>query len=182
MVANLPNILTVFRVLLIPIVIAALYIDSPVSHWIAFLAFVSACLTDFLDGYIARLWSQTSKFGQILDPIADKLLVASILLLIVGFGKVSPISFLPAVAILFREIIVSGLREFLASIEVKLPVSNFAKWKTAIQMISLSFLLVGDSTFFGSALPLIGEILLWVSAILTLVSGYKYLRLGIRYI
>lgn len=182
MLSNLPNTLTIFRILLIPIVIVAFYIDTPISRWIAFIAFVSACLTDFFDGYFARLWSQTSKFGQMLDPIADKLLVASILLLVVGFGKVSPLSFLPAVAILFREILVSGLREFLSTVDIKLPVSNFAQYKTAIQMLSLSFLLLGDTTIFGPNIPFIGEILLWISAVLTLISGYKYLRVGLRYL
>ncbi|MCE3230094.1 MAG: CDP-diacylglycerol--glycerol-3-phosphate 3-phosphatidyltransferase [Alphaproteobacteria bacterium] len=179
---SIPNLLTLSRIALIPIIMAAFYTDNHLGRWVAALAFISACFTDFLDGYVARLWSQTSRFGQLLDPIADKLLVASTLLMLVGFGRIRPVSFLPALIILCREILVSGLREFLSGLQVQMPVTLLAKWKTAAQMIAISLLLIGDISPFGGAVNLIGEGLLWVAAILTLMTGYAYLRLSLRHL
>jgi len=177
---TIPNVLTLCRIVLIPIIMAAFYTENHMGRWVAMLAFVSACFTDFLDGYVARLWSQTSKFGQFLDPIADKLLVASTLLMLVGFGRIRPLSFLPAIIILCREILVSGLREFLSGLQVRMPVSTLAKWKTAVQMIAISFLLIGDISPFGRIVNLAGEGLLWIAALLTLVTGYAYLQSSLR--
>lgn len=185
MFRSLPNILTGTRILAIPILILLLlFIDDPVGSWLAFSAYTYACITDFFDGYLARAWHQQSAFGRFLDPIADKLLVAGVLLVLVGIDRVSGLTVLPAAVILCREILVSGLREFLAELKVGVPVSKLAKWKTGIQMLALGFLLVGpNGPDFG---PLstsdIGFWGLWAAAILTLVTGYDYLLHGIRHI
>jgi cardiolipin synthase (CMP-forming) len=178
---NVPNLLTLSRIALIPIIMAAFYTDNHLGRWVATLAFISACFTDFLDGYVARLWSQTSRFGQFLDPVADKLLVASTLLMLVGFGRIQPVSFLPAIIILCREILVSGLREYLSDLHVKMPVTYLAKWKTAAQMIAISLLLIGDISPFGTLVNMIGELLLWTAAVLTLITGYAYLKANLRH-
>lgn len=179
---NIPNLLTISRIAFIPLIMATFYTDNPVARWVATLAFISACFTDFLDGYVARRWSQVSKLGQFLDPIADKLLVASTLLMLVGFGHIRPVSFLPAIIILCREILVSGLREFLSSLRVPLPVSTLAKWKTSAQMAAISLLLISDIFPFRFILNLIGEGLLWIAALLTLITGFAYLRSGLRHL
>ena len=132
---NIPNILTVSRIGAIPVVIGFLYLDTEAGNWLAFAAYTYACITDFFDGYLARAWHQQSAFGRFLDPIADKLLVAGILLMLVGAQTISSIHVLPAAIILCREILVSGLREFLAQAQVSMPVSLLAKWKTTIQML-----------------------------------------------
>jgi cardiolipin synthase len=179
---NIPNVLTLTRIALIPIIMATFYTDNHLGRWVATLTFVLACLTDFLDGYMARLLSQTSKFGQFLDPVADKLLVASTLLMLVGFDRIRPISFLPAIVILCREILVSGLREFLSNIKVLMPVSRLAKWKTTVQMGAISLLLIGDISPFGPIVNIAGEILLWTAALLTFLTGYAYVKTGLRYL
>jgi cardiolipin synthase len=181
-VPSIPNLLTLSRIALIPIIMAAFYTDNHLGRWVATLAFISACFTDFLDGYVARLWSQTTRFGQFLDPVADKLLVASTLMMLVGFDRIRPVSFLPAIIILCREILVSGLREFLSDIQVQMPVTTLAKWKTAAQMAAISLLLIGDISPFGGVLNLIGEALLWVAALLTLITGYAYLKSSLRHL
>lgn len=181
-VRTIPNLLTLSRIVLIPIIMAAFYTDSHIGRWVATFAFISACFTDFMDGYVARLWSQTTRFGQFLDPIADKLMVASTLMLLVGFGRIQPVSFLPAIIILCREILVSGLREFLSGLQVRMPVSALAKWKTATQMGAISLLLIGDISPFGGAVNLIGEGLLWIAAVLTLMTGYTYLKSSLRHL
>jgi len=181
-VRSLPNLLTLSRIALIPIIMATFYTDNHIGRWVATLAFISACFTDFVDGYVARLWSQTTKLGQFLDPVADKLLVASTLMMLVGFGRIQPVSFLPAIIILCREILVSGLREFLASLQVRMPVSALAKWKTAVQMGAISLLLIGDISPFGAIVNIVGESLLWIAAVLTLMTGYSYLRSSLRHL
>ncbi|MGV8949219.1 MAG: CDP-diacylglycerol--glycerol-3-phosphate 3-phosphatidyltransferase [Candidatus Paracaedibacter sp.] len=181
-VRTIPNLLTLSRIALIPIIMAAFYTDNHIGRWVATFAFISACFTDFMDGYVARLWSQTTRFGQFLDPIADKLMVASTLMLLVGFGRIHPVSFLPAIIILCREILVSGLREFLSGLQVRMPVSVLAKWKTAAQMGAISLLLIGDISPFGGAVNLIGEGLLWIAAVLTLMTGYTYLKSSLRHL
>ena len=189
---SIPNLLTLSRMALIPIIMAAFYTDNHIGRWVATLAFISACFTDFLDGYVARLWSQTSRLGQFLDPIADKLLVASTLLMLVGFGRIRPVSFLPAIIILCREILVSGLREFLSDLQVQMPVTTLTKWKTAAQMAASAVprrrpsttrsLFIGDISPFGNAVNLIGEGLLWIAAVLTLITGYAYLKSSLRHL
>jgi cardiolipin synthase len=176
----LPNMLTFLRIALIPAIVIAFYTQSPMGHWVATICFFVACLSDFLDGYFARLLSQTSKLGQFFDPVADKLLVSSVLLLLAGFGYIHSLTLIPALIILCREIFVSGLREFLSSIEVSIPVSRLSKWKTGLQMVALSFLILSPhSGIYGC--QIIGEIFLWASAILTAITGYSYLRIGLKH-
>lgn len=176
---TLPNILTFCRILLIPVVVFAFFTQHPWGKWVAVLAFCSACLTDYLDGYFARLLSQSSRLGQFLDPVADKMLVATTLILLSSFDKISRISVIPAVIILCREILVSGLREHLSDFKVQIPVSYLAKWKTAFQMSAITLLLLTDLS--PISLKLIGEVMLWVSALLTLATGYTYLKASFRH-
>jgi cardiolipin synthase len=181
MQANLPNVLTLSRILAIPVVCLLLLAEAPWGGWLALGVYVYACVTDFLDGYLARTWQQQSSFGRFLDPIADKLLVATVLLMLVGEHRVAGINILPAAVILCREILVSGLREHLAEVQVSLPVTRLAKWKTTIQMVAIGFLVV------GAAGPALGPVTttavgiggLWAAAALTLITGYDYLRAGL---
>jgi cardiolipin synthase len=185
MLKTLPNILTFSRILAIPVVIGLLlFINDPVGSWLAFSAYTYACLTDFLDGYLARAWHQQSAFGRFLDPIADKLLISSVLLVLVGIDRLSNSSVLPAAIILCREILVSGLREFLAELQISVPVTKLAKWKTTIQMLALGFLLVGPNgpAFWSLSTIEIGLYGLWIAAGVTLITGFDYLLVGIRYI
>lgn len=170
---TIPNILTFLRILLIPVVVLAFYIDTVFWRWLAVFAFASACITDYLDGYLARTLGQTSKLGTFLDPLADKLLVATTLLYVAGFDKISRLSLIPAAIILCREIMVSGLREHLNDINLQLPVSNIAKWKTAAQMLAITVLLIGDVS--RRPIVLAGELFLWVAGILTVITAYYYL-------
>lgn len=182
MVTSLPNLLTISRIAAIPLVIATFYVQGDTARWVACGLFVAAAVTDFFDGYLARRSNQVSAFGRFLDPIADKLLVAAVLFMLAAFGRVTEWSLLPAVIILLREILVSGLREFLAELRVGMPVSRLAKWKTGIQMVAIPVLLVGDAG--PSALPVqaIGEVGLWMAAVLTLITGYDYLQAGLHHI
>jgi len=186
MLTNLANLLTLSRIAAIPLVIGAFYIDEPLGNWLGFAIYTLACLTDFFDGYIARAWSQQSALGRFLDPVADKLLVAALLLMLVATGRIPGVAVLPAVVILCREILVSGLREFLAEVRVSVPVSALAKWKTAIQMVALGFLMAGagGNAVMPAALPatMVGEYALWVAATLTLYTGYDYFRAGMRHL
>ncbi|MCB2106988.1 MAG: CDP-diacylglycerol--glycerol-3-phosphate 3-phosphatidyltransferase [Rhodobacteraceae bacterium] len=178
---NLPNILTVSRIIAIPVVIILMCFDGAAFRWMACAIFTAAGITDFFDGYLARREKLVSAFGRFLDPIADKLLVASVLLMLVAFDRVDWTSYLPALVILLREILVSGLREFLAEIRVGLPVTKLAKYKTTIQMVALGFLIVGDAAPEWIPARLIGEIGIWIAAIVTLVTGYDYLRAGLKH-
>ena len=181
MLINVPNTLTLSRIAAIPVLVGLFYIRGDAACWVAAVLFAAACITDYLDGHIARSWSQMSAFGRFLDPIADKLLVAAVILMLVASGRVVGLVVLPALIILCREILVSGLREFLAGLNVGLPVSRLAKWKTLLQMVALGFLIVGDAGPAGFPTRLIGEIGLWVAAMLTLVTGYDYLQTGLRH-
>ncbi len=179
---SLPNLLTMSRIMVIPLVIATFYVPGDYARWFACALFATAGVTDWLDGHMARRWHQQSEIGRFLDPIADKLLVAATLFMLTTFGRLSPAAVFPALVILCREILVSGLREYLAGLRVGMPVSRLAKWKTTIQMVAIGFLIVGNA---GPAIvPVtgIGEILLWIAAVLTLVTGYDYLRLGLPHI
>lgn len=177
---NLPNLLTISRIVVIPVIFLSLYIHSFV--WTMFVAvlFVAAAITDYFDGYLARCRNETSAFGRLLDPIADKLLVASALVVILAKpGMVwSDLSYIPAFIILCREILVSGLREFLREVNVGLPVTRLAKWKTGFQMTALSMML-----FHGFWIwPYVGEFLLWIAAALTFITGYQYFQKSLNYI
>ena len=176
---SLPNLLTLSRILVIPLVVATFYVPGDYARWFGCALFAAAGLTDWLDGHMARRWAQQSELGRFLDPIADKLLVSATLLMLTATGRLSAGAVLPALVILCREILVSGLREYLAELRVGMPVSRLAKWKTAIQMVAIGVLIVGNA---GPALlpvAAIGEMLLWVAALLTLVTGYDYLRAGL---
>ncbi len=180
MATNLPNLLTYFRIALVPAVVVCFYIPGDASHWIAVALFIIAGLTDFFDGYLARAWEQQSKLGRMLDPIADKLLVAVVLIALTWQDIIAGFSLWAAIIILCREILVSGLREFLAELRVSVPVTQLAKWKTAIQMVALGFLLAGPAG--DKIVPGITETgitLLWAAAILTLYTGIDYFRAGI---
>ena len=184
----LPNLLTYARIAAIPVVVGCMY-SSNILHgglwlrWLALAVFIAAAVTDFLDGYFARAWGQHSTLGKMLDPIADKLLVASSLLMLAAEDTIRGWSLLAAVVILCREILVSGLREYLAELRVSIPVTRLARWKTAGQLVAIGFLIAGEA---GDAIvPAtieIGLTLLWLSAIVTLYTGWDYLRAGLRHV
>lgn len=178
---NLPNILTLSRILVIPALIIAFNLPSPMGNWLAFAIFVLAGVTDYFDGMLARTYKATSKLGQFLDPIADKLMVAAVILLLTAAGVIKGVHVLAALIILMREILVSGLREFLSTVKVPVPVTELARWKTAIQMIALGALLIGPGAPEWLPALLVGKSLLWVAAFLTLYTGYDYLRAGLRH-
>ena len=184
MLTNVPNILTLSRIGAIPLIIATFYIEPPYGNWVGMGVLVYAGITDFFDGYVARVMSQQSAIGKFLDPIADKLLVGALLVMLVAFERIPGISVLPAVIILCREILVSGLREFLAGVEISVPVSKLSRWKTTLQMFMLGFLIVGPAgPMFGPLTTTeVGVIGLWIAALLTLVTGYDYLRAGLRHV
>ncbi|MGH6988557.1 MAG: CDP-diacylglycerol--glycerol-3-phosphate 3-phosphatidyltransferase [Stellaceae bacterium] len=179
---NLPNLLTLSRIVAIPLVIVTFYAPAPYGEWVGCGLFVLAGITDWLDGELARRWHQQSEWGRVLDPIADKLLVASILFMLAALDRITPITLFPALIILAREILVSGLREHLAMLQVPVPVSRLAKWKTAIQMVAIGVLLVGNAGPVGVPVETIGELLLWVAAALTLITGYDYWRAGMSHL
>jgi len=177
---NLPNILTLVRICLTPVIALLPFIDGYWPKLICFAVFLFAAITDVVDGYLARSRNLVTDIGKLLDPIADKLLVAALLLMLVADGTIYGWTVLPALIILCREILVSGLREYLAELKVRLPVSILAKWKTTMQMVAMAFLIVGDVV---PALPvqMVGEGLLWLAAALTLLTGYDYLRVGLKH-
>jgi cardiolipin synthase len=174
---TLANLLTLSRIGAIPILVVLLYLDGATWAWTACVVFTIIGLTDWLDGYVARRWGEHTDFGRFLDPIADKLLVAAVILVLTAQERIAGIWVIAALIILCREILVSGLREFLAGVKVGVPVSRLAKWKTAIQMVALGFLIVGDNGVFP--IRLIGEVGLGLAAALTLVTGWDYLRAGL---
>ena len=181
MITSLPNLLTLSRILVIPALVGAFFLQAPLANWVALTLFVAAGLTDWLDGHMARARNQVSGLGRFLDPVADKLLVAAALMMLVFNGHIAGISILPAVVILCREILVSGLREFLAEIKASLPVSKLAKWKTGVQMVAIGFVIVGDAGWHVIPVLEIGLVGLWLAALLTLYTGYDYLRAGLRH-
>ncbi len=181
---KIPNILTIGRIIIVPIFVLSFFIPGIVGDLVPFFLFVIASFTDFLDGLLARLYKEESKLGELLDPIADKILVAAALVLLVMNGIIKNYEVIAAIIILTREILISGLREFLAQSKVKMPVSSLAKFKTFIQMLSIAMLLTGDTgnkiaNFGEYNAQTIGIILLWLSAFLTLYTAYDYLAKGI---
>lgn len=179
MLKHIPNLLTFSRIGAIPLIIFFYSLGTKYGQIISASLFVLACITDFLDGYLARSFAIQSKLGKFFDPIADKLLISCIILVLVYYKKAA---LLPGLAIISREILVSGLREFLAEIRVSLPVSNLSKIKTALQMIAIFILLIGSEATNISYLDKVGEYALWVAALLTLFTGYVYLKLGLKHI
>jgi len=183
---NLPNLLTLSRIAAIPVLVAMVALRSPGGDVAACAIFALAAITDWLDGRIARQRKQQSDLGRMLDPIADKLLVGATLMVLAGMGRLDFYGLFPAIVILCREILVSGLREYLAGLSVGLPVTRLAKWKTGLQMAALGILLAGDSgarVLHLAILPVgtIGTVMLWVAALLTLVTGWDYLMAGLRH-
>ena len=178
---NLSNILTLSRILVIPIIVILIYLKSPFYGWIAFILFCLASITDYFDGYIARLRNEVSNLGTFLDPIADKLLVASVILILTSKEVIADWETIPALIILLREIAVSGLREYLAGIKVSVPVSKIAKLKTSLQLIALAILILSESGISFIPILFIGKIALWSAAILTLYTGYDYLKSGLKH-
>ena len=191
---SIPNLLTYARIVAVPLIVLCFFIEgrlqsSDFARWTAFGLFAVASITDYLDGYLARIWNQTSNIGRMLDPIADKLLVASVLLLMAADRTIAGWSIWAAIIILCREILVSGLREYLAALKVSVPVTRIAKWKTAIQMVAIGLLLVGpaldrvppEAADIGLATAA-GIALLWVAALITMYTGYDYFRAGLKHI
>mgnify|MGYP002166983402 CR=1 FL=1 len=178
---NLPNILTISRIVVIPLIFMSIYFTSYAWAILAGVLFVAASITDYLDGYLARAWNETSAFGRLLDPIADKLLVATALVVILVKPNMYSlgVTVIPAFVILCREILVSGLREFLREVNVGLPVTKLAKWKTAFQMTALAMMLFKDLWLGWSY---VGEFLLWVAATLTFITGYQYYQKSLDYV
>ena len=181
---KIPNILTIGRIILVPIFVITFYIPGFLGDLIPFFIFVLASFTDFLDGLLARLYKEESKLGELLDPIADKIIVATALVLLVMNDIINNYEVIAAIIILTREIMISGLREFLAKAQVSMPVTGLAKFKTFIQMFSIALLLTGESgnkiiNFHDYNAHSIGIILLWLSAFLTLYTGYDYVKKGI---
>ncbi len=181
MLTSLPNLLTLLRILIIPGLVAVLYFDYALARWVALGLYSVACITDYFDGYLARHFNEVSPLGRFLDPIADKLLVAAVILMLAGDGRISGLVLLPGLVILCREILVSGLREYLAEIRVPMPVSKLAKWKTVIQMLALGFLIIGEAGPAVLPIRLIGEAGLWAAALLTFITGYDYLQRGLKH-
>jgi len=186
---ELPNLLTLSRIAAIPIVVALAAMREPAADLAACVVFSAAALTDYFDGRIARERRQSSAFGRMLDPIADKLLVGATLMVLAGEDRLSPWGLYPAIVIMLREILVSGLREYLAEMRAGLPVTRLAKWKTGFQMGALGTLLAGDNAAWllhlsflpATAVSTIGEGMLWLAALLTLVTGWDYLTAGLRH-
>ena len=181
---KIPNILTIGRIIIVPIFVVTFFIPGFFGDLIPFFLFVLASFTDYLDGLLARFFKEESKLGELLDPIADKILVAAALILLVMNGTIKNYEVIAAIIILTREILVSGLREFLAKVQVNMPVTSLAKFKTFIQMFSIALLLTGETgnkiiNFQDYNAQTIGIILLWVAAFLTLYTGYIYFRKGI---
>ena len=186
MLTDLPNLLTLSRIAAIPLLVVLVALHEPPADMAACVLFSTAAITDYFDGHFARTRRQQSDLGRMLDPIADKLLVGAALMMLVGLGRVSNWGLYPAIVIMLREILVSGLREYLAGIRIGLPVTRLAKWKTGFQMGALGTLLAGDSSaqwLHLSFIPVgaIGEVMLWAAAALTLWTGWDYLTAGLRH-
>ena len=184
---TLPNLLTLSRIFAVPILVFLLWRPQPIDYAITFVLYCVVGITDYFDGYLARAQGRISRLGQFLDPIADKIMVAAVLMMLISSRKSNPVPeiaglhIIPALVILLREIIVSGLREYLAPLNVSVPVSRLAKWKTTLQLVALGALILGGAVPQMPWVHDVGIICLWVAAGLTLVTGYDYLRIGIKH-
>ena len=178
---NLSNVLTLIRVAVIPIIVICIYLKSPFFGWTAFVLFCLASITDYFDGYFARLRNEVTNFGTFLDPIADKLLVASVILILTSKGIIANWETIPALIILLREITVSGLREYLAGIKISIPVSRIAKLKTLLHLFALAILILSESMYNISLIILIGKLFLWIAGLLTLYTAYDYIKASIKH-
>lgn len=197
MLKQLPNILTVSRIVLLPVLIGLFFVPGAAAAWTALWIYIFCAVTDFLDGYIARKFGSTSGFGTFLDPISDKIMVGSLLLTLAAFDRLHDGWIIPAIVILMREFLISGLREYLGPKNISVPVSKLAKWKTGLQMTALGFLIIGDygdgamAAVFGMLVPgegtvagalLTGQILLTAAAVITMITGWNYVKAGFRHI
>ena len=185
---TLPNLLTLSRIFAVPILVFLLWRPTPIDYAITFVLYCIVGITDYLDGYLARAQGQISKLGQFLDPIADKIMVAAVIIMLMASRRangdppiIEDLHIIPALIILLREMIVSGLREFLAELRVSMPVSHLAKWKTTLQLVALGALILGGALPAELWIHLVGLASLWAAAALTLVTGYDYLRIGLRH-
>jgi cardiolipin synthase len=185
---SIPNLLTLSRILAVPILVFLLWRPAPIDYAITFVLYCIVGITDYFDGYLARAQGQISKLGQFLDPIADKIMVAAVIIMLMASRKadgdapiVQDLNVIPALIILLREIIVSGLREFLADLKVSLPVSRLAKRKTTFQLVALGALILGGAVPAQSWVHLVGVVSLWAAAALTLITGWDYLRVGLKH-
>ena len=184
---TIPNLLTLSRIFAVPILVFLLWRPAPLDYAITFVLYVIVGITDYFDGYLARAQGLTSRLGQFLDPIADKIMVVAVLIMLISSRKANPIPevegfhIIAALVILLRELIVSGLREFLAPLNVSMPVSRLAKWKTAFQMVALGALILGGALPHMPWVHEVGLFSLWVAAALTMITGYDYLRVGVRH-
>ena len=173
---NISNILTIIRIAIIPIIVLCIYLTNSYFGWIAFILFCLAGITDYFDGYLARLRNEVTNFGTFLDPIADKLLVAAVILILTSKGVIKDCDTIPALIILLREITVSGLREYLAGIKISIPVSRIAKAKTFLQLASLGLLILSESNLNLLFIIYLGKTFLWIAGILTLYTAYDYIK------
>ncbi len=184
---TLPNLLTLSRIFAVPILVFLLWRPMPLDYAITFVLYCIVGITDYFDGYVARAHGQISRLGQFLDPIADKIMVASVLIMLISSRNANPLPeiaglhIVAALVILLREIIVSGLREYLATLQVSVPVSRLAKWKTTFQLLALGALILGGAVPRMPWVHSVGIVSLWAAAILTLVTGWDYLRIGLKH-
>ena len=184
---SLPNLLTLSRIIAVPLLVFLLWSPAPVDYAITFVLYCVVAVTDYLDGYLARAWGSISRLGQFLDPIADKIMVAAVIVMLISTRKAGEVPdiagfhLVPALVILLREIIVSGLREYLAGLQVSVPVSALAKWKTTLQLVALGALILGGAVPHMPWVHQVGIASLWAAAALTLVTGYNYLSVGLRH-
>lgn len=184
---SLPNLLTLSRIFAVPILVFLLWRPTPVDYAITFVLYCLVGITDYFDGYLARAQGQISKLGQFLDPIADKIMVAAVLIMLISSRRSNPVPeieglhIIAGLIILLREIIVSGLREFLADLRVSVPVSRLAKWKTTFQLVALGALILGGALPRQEWVHDVGIVSLWAAAALTLITGWDYLRVGLRH-
>ncbi len=184
---SLPNLLTLSRIFAVPILVFLLWRPAPLDYAITFVLYCMVGATDYLDGYLARAQGQISRLGQFLDPIADKIMVVAVLMMLISSRKANPIPeiaglhIIPALVILLREIMVSGLREYLASLQISIPVSALAKYKTTFQLVALGALILGGAVPQMPWVHQVGLVSLWAAAVLTLITGYDYLRIGLRH-
>src|SRR5206468_3675085 len=184
---SLPNLLTLSRILAVPILVFLLWRPAPIDYAVTFALYCIVGITDYFDGYLARAWGSISRLGQFLDPIADKIMVAAVLIMLISSRRSNPVPeiaglhIIPALVILLREIIVSGLREYLAGLQVSVPVSALAKWKTTVQLVALGALILGGAVPGMPWVHDLGTACLWIAAALTLISGYDYLRTGLKH-
>ena len=185
---TLPNLLTLSRIFAVPILVFLLWRPSPVDYGVTFVLYCIVGITDYFDGYLARAQGQISRLGQFLDPIADKIMVAAVLMMLISSRRANPVPeiegllIIAALIILLREIFVSGLREYLAPLNVSMPVSNLAKWKTTFQLVALGALILGGAFPKEPWVHQVGLVSLWAAAVLTLITGYDYLRIGLKHL